>query len=353
MRKRIIIIVIIVIVAAGLVAKLYLNKKQIDADAKPREIKVSVPVVVAEVKEANLDNSFSVTGTFSPAHEITIISQAQGKIVNVNFENGDFMKEGAVLASCDVELLNAQKALAEANFDKCKNDLKKFEDMIKSNAVTQQQVEEMRLAYINAQTNLVTVNKQLEYAVMRAPFSGYITKKFVEKGGMMMPGTPVAEMIDISTLKFMANVAETDVMKIQKNQTVSISAEIFGGTAYDGKIKVIGMKADDARRYPVEVEVRNNMKQFIKSGMFGTAFFKCEGSHTALLIPRTALVGSIKEASVFVIENDKSLKRSIRVGSVSEANIEVLDGLKAGEKVVIAGQINLNDNTSVRITNSK
>jgi membrane fusion protein (multidrug efflux system) len=54
-----------------------------------------------------------------------------------------------------------------------------------------------------------------------------------------------------------------------------------------------------------------------------------------------------------VVENDKAIRKSIKVGSASEKTIEVLEGLKAGDNVVIAGQINLYDNTLVRISNTK
>lgn len=353
MKRKIIIIGVIIIVCVAGIFRLYINKKQIDASSAPRISKVSVPVFIETVKESKLDNSFSVNGTFDPAHEITIISQTQGKIVNLNFNNGDFVKEGQILASCDLELLEAQKDLAEANLDKCNKDLKKFREMLQTNAATQQQIDELQLALYNAQASYVTVTKQIEYSIIKAPFSGYITAKYVEKGSMIMPGTPVAEMMDISTLKFNAGIAESDLVKIVKNQDVKVVADIYEGFTYTGKIKNIGMKADGSRRFPVEIEVRNNVSKPIRSGMFGMAFFTSEGTHNAISIPRTALVGSIKDPGVFVVENEKARKRSIRVGSANEKTIEVLEGLKAGDKVVVAGQINLNNDTPVSISNTK
>jgi membrane fusion protein, multidrug efflux system len=351
--KKIIIISIIVIVCIAGIFKLYLNKKQIDANSAPRESKVNVPVFVETVKESKLDNSFSVNGTFDPAHEITIISQTQGKIVKLDFNSGDYVKEGQVLASCDLELLQAQKELAEANLNKARKDLKKFQEMLQSKAATQQQVDELQLAMINAQTSYVTVLKQMEYSIINAPYSGYITAKYIEKGSMIMPGTPLAELMDISTMKFNAGIAESDLVKIRNNQDVKITADIYDGFSYSGRVKTIGMKADDSRRFPVEIEVRNNTAKPLRSGMFGQAYFASEGTHNAMVIPRTALVGSIKDPSVFVVENDKAHKKSIKVGSATENTIEVLEGLKAGDKVVVAGQINLDDNTAVRISNTK
>jgi membrane fusion protein, multidrug efflux system len=353
MKKKIIIISVIIIFCVAAIFKLLNNKKTIDANSAPRESKVNVPVFVEEVKQSKLDNSFSVNGTFDPAHEITIISQTQGKIVNLNFRNGDFMKEGQLLASCDLELLQAQKDLAEANLNKAKKDLKKFQEMLQSKAATQQQIEELQLALYNAQAGYVTVSKQIEYSVIKAPFSGYITAKHIEKGSMIMPGTPIAEMMDITTMKFMAGIAESDLVKIKTGQEVTIEADIYDGFTYKGTIRTIGMKADGSRRFPVEIEVRNDPAKPIRSGMFGIAFFTAEGTHDAMVIPRTALVGSIKDPAVFVVENDKALRRNIKVGSATERIIEVTDGLKPGEKVVISGQINLDDNTTVRISNTK
>ncbi|MBK9357452.1 MAG: efflux RND transporter periplasmic adaptor subunit [Bacteroidales bacterium] len=353
MKRKIIIVSVIILVCVAGLMKLYVNKKQIDADSAPRISKVSVPVFVETVKESKLDNSFSVNGTFDPAREIAIISQTQGKIVSLNFNNGDFVKEGQILASCDLELLEAQKDLANANLDKCTNDLKKFREMLQTKAATQQQIDELQLALYNAQASYVTVTKQIEYSIIKAPFSGYITGKHIEKGSMIMPGTPVAEMMDISTMKFNAGIAESDLVKISKNQEVKVVADIYEGFTYAGKIKNIGMKADDSRRFPVEIEVRNNVSKPIRSGMFGMAYFTSEGTHNAISIPRTALVGSIKDPAVYIVENDKARKKPIKVGSASEKSIEVIEGLKAGDKVVISGQINLDDNTPVAISNEK
>jgi len=351
--KKIIIISIIVLIGIAGIFKLYMNKKQIEANSAPRESKVSVPVFVEEVKTSKVDNSFQVNGSFEPAHETMIISQTQGKIVKLEFREGDYVQEGQLLASCDLELLEAQRELAEANLNKAKKDLKKFQEMVQSKAATQQQVDDLQLAFYNAQASYVTVNKQIEYSRITAPFSGYITAKHVEKGSMIMPGTPLAEIMDISTMKFNAGLAEPDLVKIRLNQEVRISADIYEGFTYTGRISNIGMKADASRRFPVEIEVRNQTSRPIRSGMYGQAFFSSEGTHDAMLIPRTALVGSIKEPVVFIVENGKALKRSIKAGSATETTIEVLEGLKAGDQVVISGQINLDDNTAVRIANAK
>lgn len=350
MKRKIIIIAIAVVLIALFAVKLAINKKHIDEATKPRDVKIAVPVVVDTVKYMYLDNSFSVNGSFSAAHELTILGETSGKIVEVSFETGDYVREGQVLARLDMEVLNAQKLLAEANLNKTKSDLDKFEQMVKANAVTTQQLEDMKLAYINAQATLTTVKKQLEYSVVKAPFSGYITKKYIEKGGMLVPGAPVAEIVDIATLKFNASIAESDVARVKKNQEVIITCDADKSIEFKAKVRAISVKADESKRFNVEIEIRNNAANPVKAGMYGTVFFRSEGTRQALVIPRSAITGSLKNAGVYIAEGNKAVLKNVITAYADDRIIEVAEGLSAGQLVIISGQINLENNSLIEIS---
>ena len=81
--------------------------------------------------------------------------------------------------------------------------------------------------------------------------------------------------------------------------------------------------------------------------MFGKVKFVSKSTMPRLVIPRDALLGSIKEPQVFIVENGKAQLKDITVGNTYDNNLEVLKGLKAGDKVVVNGQNNLEENTSV------
>ncbi|HNX87408.1 MAG TPA: efflux RND transporter periplasmic adaptor subunit, partial [Bacteroidales bacterium] len=70
-------------------------------------------------------------------------------------------------------------------------------------------------------------------------------------------------------------------------------------------------------------------------------------------IPRNAIIGSVKDPKVFVVEGDRSVLKPIRIGSADDKQVEVLDGLKEGELVVTSGQINLDNNSIISIVNKK
>ena len=89
----------------------------------------------------------------------------------------------------------------------------------------------------------------------------------------------------------------------------------------------------------------------LKAGMFGTAFFEGVNGHNALVIPRNALTGSIKEPKVFVVRGDTAYLKAISLGEVDDNLVEVILGLSPGEQVVVSGQINLEDGSAVTRVN--
>lgn len=348
--KRLIIIsaVILVLVGACTVTLLY-NKKQIDARANA-DVKIQrIPVFVEKAEVKPLNGDFSYQGNVEPVHELVVLSEGQGKVETLLFETGDEVHTGQLLASLDDVLIRSQLTLAEANLEKIKRDLNKYEELLKTDAISSQQVEDARLGLIKAETDVVTLRKQLEHTSITAPIRGTITQRFIEKGSVLMPGSPVAEITDISRLKFIANVSESEAVHIRPGDAVKITSTLFPGIDYRGRVRSVGVKADDANRFPVEIEVENRPDHTLKAGMFGTAFFTGINDRQALVIPRVAVVGSIKEPRVFVVTGDSVLMREIALGKSDDNQVEVVEGLREGEQVVVSGQINLENGTHITI----
>jgi membrane fusion protein, multidrug efflux system len=350
--KRILTITIIVIFLVGAcTVTLLMNKRQIDSKAKIDGNLKSIPVFVTELKLQNMTDDFTTNGSFSAIHELTLLSEGQGKVVSLLFNTGDVVREGQVLAKLDDDLIRSQLSLAQANFEKAKSDLNKFEGLLKADAVSNQQVEDERLLLKKAETDVTTLKKQLDYMSIKAPIQGTIVKRYIEVGSLLMPGAMVADIVDISRLKFIANVAETEAVRIFRGMKVEITSSMFPGVQYIGTVLSIGVKADESKRFPVEIEIPNDAKHPLKAGMFGTASFTFGEMREVLTIPRHALIGSIKTPRVFIVEGNRAIIRNIHIGKANDIDVEVVDGLKAGDKIVTSGQINLDDQTLVTVMN--
>lgn len=351
--KRISIITFIIIFLVGACTlTLLMNKKKIDARAKVNGNLRSIPVFVTELKLQKMTDDFTNNGTFSAIHELTLLSEGQGKVVGLMFNTGDEVSVGQPLARLDDDLVKSQLSLAQANCEKARNDLQKYEGLLKADAVSNQQVEDARLFLKKTETDVTTLKKQLDYMLIKAPIRGTIVKRYIETGSLLMPGAMVADIVDISRLKFIANVAETEAVRIGKGMKVDIVSSMFPGVHYQGTVVSVGVRADEAKRFPVEVEIPNDPRHSLKAGMFGTASFTFGGEKEALCIPRHSITGSIKTPHVYVVEGGKAILRAIRIGKATDIDVEVLDGLKPGDKVVTSGQINLDDNSPVAIVNN-
>lgn len=350
MKNRIISIIIIAIVISGIGFMLKKSHDKINA-GKVNLISSEIVVSTTEVGETATATTLNLTGTLTPNAEVTVSAQAMGQITAINVELGQQKTKGSVLASIDNELKTLAVQSAQLNFDKQKRDLARYESLYQGGTVTTQQMDDARMALASAQIQLAQAKKQLADATVTAPISGIITEKAVEKGSFTNIGTPIAKMVDISRLKIRMNVSEANVYKLSVGDKAEVVCDVYPDKVFTGKITYIAAKGDDSHNYPVEVVISNNGK--LKAGTFANVSINIPGKGNSLCIPREALLGSSKDAKVYIVKDGKAQACNITVSGGNDKVLFVSSGLKKGEQVVTAGQINLIDGMTVNIAPNK
>ena len=187
---------------------------------------------------------------------------------------------------------------------------------------------------------------------IKAPISGYINKKFIEVGSIItgMPATELFEIVNVSKLKLNVSVNESQVASLKVGSSTKVSASVYPDKTFDGKITFIAAKADASLNFPVEIEITNNASKDLKAGMYGTAAFASKQQKQSLkIVPRNAFVGSVSSNQIFVIENGTAKLKTVTAGRILGDKVEILNGLNEGETVIITGQINLQDGSSVEV----
>ena len=346
--KKLKIIFGIVIVAGITIAVLLSNKSRMQAKSRTDEVKF-FPVTVTPVGKQMLSEEISFVGTIAGNNDVAVVSETQGKIVRVFANVGDEMKAGDVLLQVDDELKHAAYDAAEVSYEKAKKDLQRYNSMMKDKSVSKAQLEGARLAFKAAEAQFITARRQYNDTKIKTPIAGIVTSRPFNVGTMVQTNTVVANVVDISRLKVKLNVAEQDVFKMNVGDSVAVTTDIYPGFVFNGKISTISDKADDAHTYPVEVILANSKQHPLKAGMFGRVSFVAIRPTEALSIPRESLVGSAKDARVFVVENGVAHIRSIVIGGEYDTKLSVRSGLKEGDQVVVNGQNNLKDNNAVTI----
>lgn len=349
--KRILTILVIIAVIALVAFRLMNNKKQIDAKKQmPDTTGVQISVNVAEVKSKASEKNLTLVGTVTANKVIDIKAEVAGTLTSVNFDLGDQIRQGQVLARVDARVKSLAVSTAEQTLANAKQNVERYTNLFKGGAATEAQLQQYQLTYDNAKNQLEQARKELNNTNIVAPISGVITLKPVETGAFVNVGTSIGTLVDVSKLKVQLNVAERDVYALKLGDLVSLTASVYPGVKFEGKITFISPRGDDAHNYPVEIQLVNQSKNPLKAGTYVDVAFNRKSQVPTLQIPREALVGSIKDAQVYVVGADKVVKlRKITIGGDNGTALEVLDGLKEGEKVVTTGQINLYDNAHVAV----
>lgn len=348
MNKRVITIIIVGLVLVGLaIFKLMSNKEKVEKNIYIHDADAAVLVETSLPSSHTFERSLNFLGTFEPIRQNTIGSDASGKIIQLTIEEGDRVGKGQVLAKVDDELLKLQLENAEVNIESQEKDDARYANLAKENAVSGVQLEKTKYGLRSAEIQRKQLQKQLRSTSITAPFSGVITKKMIDLGSVIGPGSPLVEITDISSLKLTVNVPERDVLKFKLNQPVEVRADLYGDRSFSGKVTNISVQADKAHNFKIQITVAN-AKQELMAGMYGSVSLISSQQKTALAIPRKALVGSSKQPQVYIVRNGKALLTSFNAGTSDGDFIEVIGGIKASDKIVTKGQVNLQHNANVK-----
>lgn len=351
MKKIVVIAIVLVVVVLAAVRLMAVRKENVTQNQNLTADFVTVTTTDVEQRASTF--TLNLTGTLIPNKELDIPAETSGKITSLNFQLGQSFRKGSVIATIDNKLKSLTYESARIEVERLRKELTRNENLMSGGTVSEQELDRARTSYELAKNKYDEAERQLSYTKIVAPIDGTITKKIAEEGTYVNPGVPIASIVDVSKLKVRINVSESNVYYLKLGNTAKITTDIYNGVTFTGKISFISPRGDDAHNYPVEIEIVNSAKTPLKAGSFVNVEVGVGNAAEGLYIPRTALQGSIKDAKVYVAENDKAVSKSIVIGRESNELLEVISGLNKNDKVIVSGQINLSNNKPIKIINNK
>jgi membrane fusion protein (multidrug efflux system) len=351
MKTRTIIIIALIVIATPIVARLASNKKQLNVKNKPvKSVALRIPVKVAQVSTQLLVLQVIKTGSVAPFKEAKVLAKLSGTLMRVNYQLGDYVSDGQVLAVTDMRSQQLELQKAESNAAKLHNDLDTYTELQQGSAATLEQVNNIKLDYFNAVNQVSQARKNLEDANIKAPTSGIISARQVEKGVFVNAGSEVATIVNLSKAKVQINLTEVEVYQVEQGQRVKITTDVYPAVVFTGRVTFISPQADQTHNYLVEIQFDNTRSTRLRSGTFVYADFSRNASRDFLVIPREALAESVRNAEVYVVEHGLARERKITTGQEVDGMVAVIDGLKEGDQVITSGQINIKDGSRVVIS---
>ncbi len=254
------------------------------------------------------------------------------------------MREGELLARIDARDLAAQEAQADARIAEAEAvhrdaaaNAERFRALYADSAATKMQLEAVETGLARAEAGLATARAaraQLgavrAYAEIRAPFAGVVTRRAVDPGSFVAPGTPVVEVEDRSRLRIAVTVAPTAARALAAGQRIEASIESHPVEAVvEGAVPVPG-----GALYTVNALVENSGNALVSGG--AAVLLVPQGARRAIVVPAGAIVREGDLTGVRVVSAGGPELRWVRVGRAVGPDVEVLSGLRAGEEVLVA-----------------
>lgn len=299
---------------------------------------MSMPVVYEEAVIESLDETLILVGTLVGDEEVDISFNRSGRVVEIQFEEGDSVGKGEVLAVLDTRVLNAMLRQAEAAHALAEADFRRGERLYEQRTISEQELDQLRAAFETAEANLNRVREELADATLTAPFSGVLGRRHVSPGRYVSAGDPLTRLVVLDPLKVEFSVPERYFSRLQIGWRVGLHVAAWPGVGFEGTIDFIGPEVDArTRTIPVNARV-DNADGRLRPGMFARVELQTTGLGERLMISEAALMVRGKEEFIFIIGADDLVEvRVVETGLRHEGRIEIVSGLDAGERVIIEG----------------
>ncbi len=323
------------------------------AQTRGRAVDPVTPVAVTAVEHGSIARAVSVSGVVEPIRSVGVNSQVSGLLLAVQVEEGDLVRRGQPIARIDERELRAQLDAAEAQLEVARSAYERAEQLRDRRVITLPEYERDRAAYAAAEATVDQLRTRIGYATVNAPVTGVVTEKLVETGDVVANQTRLFEIADVSTMVVRVGVSELDVVELSIGDPVDVGLDAYPGNALSGQIRRVFPAADPATRLvPVEVALDEASARLARPGFLARVTFSLNAREDVLLLPANALVGGQGSQSVFVVEDERAIRRTVETGLTSQGRVEIVSGLDGSEVVVTAGNNMLRDGAAVRVQNT-
>ena len=314
-------------------------------------------------KRGEIVHKVTLPGNVMAYQEATLYAKVAGYLKTINVDKGDSVKEGELLAEIEAPEMLADLIKAKAEAEAAQLDYKRVTDAQKkaSDLVVPQTVDAAKAKSGVAVAGLQRIETLLSYAKITAPFSGVITKRWVDPGALIPAPTSsstsksgaVVTLMDFSTVRIDVAIPDTEAPFIKKDLPVKVTVNELPGRTFQGTITRFSYALDESTKtMATEIEI-SNPDLALRPGMWAAVEIELQKKENALLIPAEALVIEKNKNSVFVVRDKKALKVALTTGFDDGINVEILKGCGPNDAVIVAGKQSVTDGQKVQAIESK
>lgn len=316
-----------------------------------------IPVTTEPLKHRTFENYFRVTGNVEAVNTAIISPEISGHLQDIYVQKGDAVSKGQVIARLSTHVIENNIAelktglgLAETLYDRQK---RLWDQQIGS-----------ELQYLEAKNNaetmrkrLLTLESQLDMAVMRSPINGFVDETFLKAGELAMPGSPIMQIINLDELYINADVSEAFLPFAKQGEQVILRFPSWPEVEKHVPLHRIGHVINpENRSFRIQLRIPNPQHRF-KPNMMASISIKSYQVNDAIIVPTMLIRHDTQGHFVFLAGEHMgrmvARKTYVQRGPEAEGHTLIEEGLNKGDLLILQGYNRLADGDPLRINNQE
>ncbi len=331
-----------------------------EVTAKIEEIEPKKPApakltVVEDVVQAEFKRFTKVQAVVESKDLVSVSAEMPGRLTKVTVEEGDYVKRGQLIASIDMESTRKQRLEVETQLGLAQDIYERQKRLWDQNIGSEVQYLQAKNNVERLEQTLETLDHSLSKSSIYAPLTGVIDMVNLKTGEIAQPGAPIVMILDTRNLKVVADVPESYLGKVQKNELVEVNFPALD-KSIESPVTLIGRKIDPANRtFKVEIDLRAP-DELIKPNLLAEVLINDYIEEDVVIISQELIQQEVGgRIYVMVVDETsgepKAAKRYITTGASFEGDVVVNSGLAAGDRLITTGSRGLTAGERISIVN--
>lgn len=313
-----------------------------------------VPAQVVQAEKAVTKTwhpNIASVGSLQAIQGVDVSSELAGVVTKIDFQSGQAVKKGSVLARLDTSTDEAQLRSLQAQAELASIQYKRQRELYRSRSTSRSSLDQAKAQYKQAQAQVAKEQATIGKKIIKAPFAGILGIRQVDLGQYVAPGTSIVTLQQLNPIYVNFNLPQQDLPKVHQGQSVHISVDGFGKTPFSGKITAINPKVNsNTRNFEIQATIDNH-KHRLRPGMFVNAKIILPAEHNVVTVPETAISYNPYGDFVYVLKKTgnkrhgktlyKAHRMVVQTGETRGDFVQITQGVKAGDLVVTAGTVKL------------
>lgn len=305
----------------------------------------------------NLDKIY--TGVVEAEEFAQLAFKVGGPLVNMNVDAGETIQKGTVVAVVDPLDYQLQNDANQAAYITARSQLERDKKLLDMEAISRQDYEISQNNYIKARSAYQASQNTLKDTRLRAPFDGFVEKKYVENYQKVQPGEPVIKLVNPDKLAIRFILPETSVALTREKMDISVEFDVYKGYHFHARLKEFVDASPEGGGIPVRLSIEDtlyNKEQFpVYPGFSARIHLQIEGKteeHTVVPLNAVFIDPDKNVTSVWIYKKESATvnKRRIEIAQLfGQDKVMIQKGLTRGDVVVVDGVNFITDGQKVQV----